>query len=308
MMILTGPTGVGKTELAIELALRTNAEIISLDSRQIYKFMDIGTAKPTLEQRRLVPHHLIDIVYPDEYYSVYNFRMDALRAIEEIRKRGRIPLLVGGTGLYIDALKRGIFEGAPRNEELRRELLEKEKKEPGSLRKMLERIDPEAASKIHVNDLKRTVRALEVWFQTGRTISELQKCAKPAGNFKVVVLMREREELYDRINLRVEKMIEDGLVEEVKSLLDRGYSKELNALKTIGYQEVIEYLEGRESFTKTVEKIKRNSRHFARRQIIWFRRYRDSIWLNAADGEVLNKLIDLLFFDTEKTRDVLGGL
>ncbi|KAF2958207.1 tRNA dimethylallyltransferase [Thermotoga sp. Ku-13t] len=300
MIILAGPTGVGKTDLAIEVALRLGAEIISVDSRQIYKHMDIGTAKPTLQQREAVPHHLIDIVYPDEYYSVYNFRTDALRAIEEIRKRGRLPLLVGGTGLYIDSLVRGIFEGAPRNESIRQNLLEKELKEPGSLRKMLEKIDPEAASRIHVNDLKRTIRALEVWLQTGRTISELQRNAKPAGNFRIVILTRDRRELYDRINLRVEKMIKEGLIDEVKSLLRMGYSKDLNAFKTIGYQEVIEHLEGRESFERTIEKIKRNTRHFARRQLIWFRKYRDSIWLDANDEGVLEKIVKIVEEDAHK--------
>ncbi|WP_448535672.1 tRNA (adenosine(37)-N6)-dimethylallyltransferase MiaA [Pseudothermotoga sp.] len=300
MIVLAGPTGVGKTEIAIEVASRINAEIVSVDSRQIYRFMDIGTAKPTQEQRRIVPHHLIDIVYPDEYYSVYNFRNDALKAIEDIKSRGKIPLLVGGTGLYIDALVRGIFEGAPRNEQLRRELLEKESREPGQLRKMLEEIDPEAATKIHVNDLKRTIRALEVWFQTGLRISQLQRDAKPAGDFTIVVLTRDRRELYDRINLRVEKMIEDGLVEEVKSLLKMGYSKDLNALKTIGYQEIIEYLEGKESFERTIEKIKRNTRQFARRQLIWFRRYRDATWLNVNDDKVLEKLTEMVSKDAQK--------
>ncbi|WP_448523208.1 tRNA (adenosine(37)-N6)-dimethylallyltransferase MiaA [Pseudothermotoga sp.] len=299
MIVLAGPTGVGKTEIAIELASRINAEIVSVDSRQIYRFMDIGTAKPTQEQRRIVPHHLIDIVYPDEYYSVYNFKNDALKAIEDIKSRGKIPLLVGGTGLYIDALTRGIFEGAPRNEQLRRELLEKESREPGRLRKMLEEIDPEAATKIHVNDLKRTIRALEVWFQTGLKISQLQRDAKPVGDFTIVVLARDRKELYDRINVRVEKMIEDGLVEEVKSLLKMGYSKDLNALKTIGYQETIEYLEGKESFERTIEKIKRSTRQFARRQLIWFRRYRDAIWLNVND-DVLEKLTEMVSKDAQK--------
>ncbi|HBT39821.1 MAG: tRNA dimethylallyltransferase [Thermotoga sp. 50_1627] len=300
MIVLTGPTGVGKTEIAIELAARVNAEIISVDSRQIYKFMDIGTAKPTTEQRKIVPHHLIDIVYPDEYYSVYNFRNDALKTISQIRAKGKIPLLVGGTGLYIDALTKGIFEGAPRNEQLRQELLEREAKEPGRLRRMLEKIDPEAASRIHVNDLKRTIRALEVWFQTGCTISQLQRASKPSGNFTIVVLTRDRRELYDRINVRVERMIEEGLVEEVKSLLKMGYSKDLNALRTIGYREIIEYLEGKESFERTVEKIKRNTRHFARRQFIWFRRYREAAWLNATDERLPEKLTEMVSKDAQK--------
>lgn len=294
MVILTGPTGVGKTAIAIEVALRLGAEIVSVDSRQIYKFMDIGTAKPTPRERELVPHHLIDLIYPNEYYSVYNFKNDALKAIEKIKQKGKIPLLVGGTGLYIDALVRGIFEGVPRDENLRQQLIAREIQRPGSLRRWLEEVDSETASKIHVNDLKRTVRALEVWLKTGKTISELQRSALPAGKFKIIVLTRDRQELYDRINMRVEKMIKDGLIEEVKSLLDRGYSKELNALRTIGYMEVIEYLEGAETFERMVEKIKLNSRHFARRQLIWFRRYKEALWLDADSEGTIEKLVSLV--------------
>ncbi|MCS7175705.1 tRNA (adenosine(37)-N6)-dimethylallyltransferase MiaA [Pseudothermotoga sp.] len=293
MMILTGPTGVGKTAIAIEVALRIGAEIVSVDSRQIYKLMDIGTAKPTLHEREVVFHHLIDLIYPDEYYSVYNFRNDALQAVERVKQKGKIPLLVGGTGLYVDALVRGIFDGVPRDEKLRQQLMLKENQQPGSLRRWLEKIDPEVARKIHINDLKRTVRALEVWLKTGKTISELWKSAQPAGKFVIVVLTRDRQELYDRINMRVEKMMKNGLIEEVKALLDRGYSKDLNALKTIGYREVIEYLEGTETFERMVEKIKLNTRHFARRQLIWFRRYKDAIWLDANNEGIVEKLVSL---------------
>ncbi|MEN3008217.1 tRNA (adenosine(37)-N6)-dimethylallyltransferase MiaA [Pseudothermotoga sp.] len=294
MMILTGPTGVGKTAIAIEVALRIGAEIVSVDSRQIYKLMDIGTAKPTPHEREMVFHHLIDLIYPDEYYSVYNFRNDALQAIEKIKQKGKIPFLVGGTGLYVDALVRGIFDGVPRDEKLRQQLMLKESQQPGSLREWLEKIDPEAARKIHINDLKRTVRALEVWLKTGKTISELWKSAQPAGKFVIVVLTRDRQELYDRIDMRVEKMMKNGLIEEVKALLDRGYSKDLNALKTIGYREVIEYLEGTETFERMVEKIKLNTHHFARRQLIWFRRYKDAIWLDANNEGIVEKIISLV--------------
>ncbi|ACB08768.1 tRNA (adenosine(37)-N6)-dimethylallyltransferase MiaA [Thermotoga sp. RQ2] len=278
--IVGGPTAVGKTDIMIEVCEEIGAEIISMDSRQIYRYMDIGTAKPTPEQRKRVPHHMIDILDPDEYYNAFLYRKDSLKAVEAILKRGKIPVYVGGTGLYADALVRGIFEGVPADENIRKELRELERREPGILRKMLEEFDPEAATRIHPNDLKRTIRALEVYMKTGRRISELQKETKGDDRFFIIVLTRERYDLYDRINRRVDRMIEMGLVDEVKRLLSMGYSKDLNSMKTIGYKEVIEYLEGKYDFEKMVHLIKRNTRHFARRQIIWFKRYENAIWYN----------------------------
>ncbi|MDK2786120.1 MAG: tRNA dimethylallyltransferase [Thermotoga sp.] len=280
MAIVGGPTAVGKTDLMVEVCEEINAEIVSMDSRQIYRYMDIGTAKPTPEQRKRVPHHMIDILDPDEYYNAFLYRKDSLKAVEDILKRGKIPVYVGGTGLYADALVRGIFEGVPADENIRKELRELERREPGILRKMLEEFDPEAATRIHPNDLKRTIRALEVYMKTGRRISELQKETKGDDRFFIIVLTRERYDLYDRINRRVDRMIEMGLVDEVKRLLSMGYSKDLNSMKTIGYKEVIEYLEGKYDFEKMVHLIKRNTRHFARRQIIWFKRYENAIWYN----------------------------
>jgi len=278
--IVGGPTAVGKTDIMIEVCEEIGAEIISMDSRQIYRYMDIGTAKPTPEQRKRVPHHMIDILDPDEYYNAFLYRKDSLKAVEAILKRGKIPVYVGGTGLYADALVRGIFEGVPADENIRKELRELERREPGILRKMLEEFDPEAATRIHPNDLKRTIRALEVYMKTGRRISELQKETKGDDRFFIIVLTRERYDLYDRINRRVDRMVEMGLVDEVKRLLSMGYSKDLNSMKTIGYKEVIEYLEGKYDFEKMVHLIKRNTRHFARRQIIWFKRYENAIWYN----------------------------
>jgi len=280
MAIVGGPTAVGKTDLMVEVCEEINAEIVSMDSRQIYRYMDIGTAKPTPEQRKRVPHHMIDILDPDEYYNAFLYRKDSLKAVEAILKRGKIPVYVGGTGLYADALVRGIFEGVPADENIRKELRELERREPGILRKMLEEFDPEAATRIHPNDLKRTIRALEVYMKTGRRISELQKETKGDDRFFIIVLTRERYDLYDRINRRVDRMVEMGLVDEVKRLLSMGYSKDLNSMKTIGYKEVIEYLEGKYDFEKMVHLIKRNTRHFARRQIIWFKRYENAIWYN----------------------------
>lgn len=283
--IVGGPTGVGKTELMIEICEEIGAEIISMDSRQIYRYMDIGTAKPTLEQRARVPHHMIDLLDPDEYYNAFMYRKDALKVVEEVVKRGKIPVFVGGTGLYADALMRGIFEGVPADENIRKELRELERREPRTLRKMLEEFDPEAATRIHPNDLKRTIRALEVYMKTGRRISELQKETKGDERFFVIVLTRERNELYERINRRVDEMVRNGLVEEVKKLLEMGYSKDLNSMKTIGYKEVVGFLEGRYDFQKMVHFIKRNTRHFARRQLIWFKRYEDAIWYNLSQVE-----------------------
>ncbi|HBU00547.1 MAG: tRNA dimethylallyltransferase [Thermotoga petrophila] len=295
--IVGGPTAVGKTDIMIEVCEEIGAEIISMDSRQIYRYMDIGTAKPTSEQRRRVPHHMIDIIDPDEYYNAFMYRKDSLRAMEDVLRRGKIPVYVGGTGLYADALVRGIFEGVPADENIRKELRELERKEPGILRKMLEEFDPEAATRIHPNDLKRTIRALEVYMKTGRRISELQKEAKGDDRFFIIVLTRERYELYERINKRVDKMIEMGLVDEVKRLLGMGYSKDLNSMKTIGYREVIDYLEGKYDLDKMVHLIKRNTRHFARRQIIWFKRYKEAVWYNLTFedvGEVKEKLKKLI--------------
>ncbi|AEH50708.1 tRNA delta(2)-isopentenylpyrophosphate transferase [Pseudothermotoga thermarum DSM 5069] len=298
-MIITGPTGVGKTELVIEAFQGLNVEIVSVDSRQIYRYMDIGTAKPTKEQQSLIKHHLIDIVDPDEYFSAYDFRQMAINVIKDILNRGKIPLLVGGTGLYIDTLVRGIFDGVPKDEQLRQKLLEEEKSRPGSLREQLLKIDHVSAAKIHPNDLKRTIRALEVWYKTRIPLSEHQRTAKPVGDFKIIVLNRDRKELYDRINRRVEKMIELGLVDEVKNLLERGYTKDLNSMKTIGYQEVIEYLEGKADFETTVEKIKKNSRNFARRQLIWFRRYKDAVWLDCSCQSIVKKIQEIVLNDAK---------
>ena len=278
--IVYGPTAAGKTELMIRVCQDLECEIISMDSRQIYRYMDIGTAKPSKEERAVVSHHLIDIIDPDEQYNAFMYRKDAIRAMKEIRSRGKIPVFVGGTGLYAEALVRGIFEGVPADENIRKELKKLHERDPGILRKMLEEFDPEAARKIHPNDLKRTIRALEVYMKTGKKISELQRKAEPAGDFKIIILWRERKELYERINRRVEKMIEKGLVEETKKLLEMGYSRDLNSMNTIGYKETMDFLDGKYDFQHYVHVLKRNTRHFARRQIIWSKRYKDAIKVN----------------------------
>ncbi len=293
--IVYGPTAVGKTELMIRVCQDLDCEIISMDSRQIYRYMDIGTAKPTKEEREIVPHHMIDVIDPDQYYNAFMYRKDAIRVMEELVSRGKVPVFVGGSGLYAEALVRGIFEGVPADENIRKELKELHEREPGILRKMLEEFDPEAARRIHPNDLKRTIRALEVYMKTGKRISELQKSAKPAGRFKMIILWRERKELYGRINARVEKMIKEGLVEETKKLLEMGYSKDLNSMNTIGYKETIDFLDGKYDFQHYVHILKRNTRHFARRQIIWSKRYKDAIKINLTfEKDPISKMKELI--------------
>ncbi len=293
--IIYGPTGVGKTELLVEVCEILGCEIISMDSRQIYRYMDIGTAKPSPEQRKRVFHHMIDILDPDGYYNAYLYRKDSLKILERLSEAGKRAVFVGGTGLYVDALVRGIFEGVPADENIRRELRELEKREPGMLRKMLEDVDPESAIRIHPNDLKRTIRALEVYMLTGKRISDLRKTARGDSRFRIIVLLRERKELYERINRRVDWMIENGLVEEVKRLLDMGYSKNLNSLRTIGYKETIDYLEGSYDFQHYVHILKRNTRHFARRQIIWSRRYENALKVNLTfEKDPVRRLVEIV--------------
>ncbi len=307
MIIVTGPTGVGKTDIILEACYDLDVEIISVDSRQIYRYMDIGTAKPSKKQQAIIKHHMIDIVDPDEYFSAYDFRQKSLDLVKRLIHEQKVPLFVGGTGLYIDTLVRGIFDGVPKDDQLRQELKEREMAQPGILRKLLMQVDPLSASKIHPNDLKRTLRALEVWYKTNRPLSELQKQSHPVGKFTIVILNRERSELYDRINQRVEKMIEMGLLDEVKSLLERGYGKDLNSMKTIGYQEMIEHLEGKANFATTVEKIKQNTRNFARRQLIWFRRYKDAIWLDCSEKNLVSTIRELVLRDSEHSSFFDGG-
>ncbi|AMW32488.1 tRNA (adenosine(37)-N6)-dimethylallyltransferase MiaA [Fervidobacterium islandicum] len=277
-IIISGPTASGKTDFAIQLAEHLPIEVISMDSRQIYKYMDIGTAKPDPYQLALVKHHMIDIIEPNEYFNAFLYQKMAKEKEEEIRNSGKIPIYVGGTGLYIDALVKGFFEGVSRDENIRKELSKLNEQEPGILRKMLEEFDPEAASRIHPQDIKRTIRALEVYLKTGKRISELQTQQANYEDFVLIVLNPKREELYDRINRRAEKMIEHGLIEEVKTLIER-YGKNLDAFKTIGYKEIIDYLDGVYSLELALHLIKRNTRHYARRQIIYLRRFPSAIWL-----------------------------
>jgi tRNA dimethylallyltransferase len=284
ILIIAGPTGVGKTDASLLLAQELSAEIVSADSMQIYRGMDIGTAKPTPEQRALVYHHMIDIVDPAQPYSAGDYLRDARNAIDGILQGEGTPIVVGGTGLYIRALMRGLLHGPPADMELRERLLRKESDAgEGALYADLARLDPEAAIKIHPNDLRRTIRALEVFTLRDQKLSDLQKAhsfQERSHAFRLLFLVRGRSELYPRIERRVDQMIEQGLEAEVKGLMLKGYSKDLISMQAIGYSHFIDYFNDRTSFDETVELLKRDTKRFAKRQFTWFRREPDARWVD----------------------------
>jgi len=298
ILIIAGPTAVGKTEASLLLAREQGAEIVSADSMQIYRGMDIGTAKPTPEQRRLVYHHLIDIVDPAQPYSVGDYLRDARNAIEGILKSGGTPIVVGGTGLYIRALMKGLLHGPPADLELREQLLRKEAENgEGTLYADLARRDPESAIKIHPNDLRRTIRALEVFLLRDRKLSDLQKehaFRDQPYAFQLLFLVRGRSELYPRIERRVDEMIAEGLEDEVKGLMLKGYSRDLVSMQALGYSHFLEYFSNRASSGETVELLKRDTRRFAKRQFTWFRREPDARWVDitgaASPQEIVAKI------------------
>lgn len=282
-LILLGPTAVGKSKIAVELAKELNGEIISADSMQVYRGMDIGTAKPTPEERQGIPHHLIDIRNPDEEWTVSDFINECEQRINELENKGKIPLLVGGTGLYLWALIEGFsFPITPADKELRARL---EKEQLSTLYSRLSTIDPEAAGKIHPNDKKRIIRALEVYELTGKPISKLQEHRTPSTDHRtqeyiLIGLDLPRAELYSRIDQRVDSMIEKGLIDEVKGLLAKGYSKDFSSFQALGYKEVVEHLDGKWTKEQMIEELKKRTRNFARRQMTWFRRFKDVKWFN----------------------------
>lgn len=280
IVVICGPTASGKTKLGIDLANSINGEIISSDSMQIYKDMDIGTAKPTKEERAQAVHHLVDFVSPDKRYSVADFKKDATEKIKDILKRGKTPIIVGGTGLYVNSLIYNIeFNEEKTDLDYRNSL---EKIDIKELYEMAMKVDEEACKKISSNDRKRITRILEIFHTTGRTKTELEieSRKKVEYNYKVFVLNMDREILYDRINRRVDLMIEQGLVQEVKNLLEK-YKEFPTAMQGLGYKEVKEYLDGKISKEEMIEKIKQESRRYAKRQLTWFRAYKDATWLDA---------------------------
>ncbi len=276
LIVLTGATAVGKTELSLDLAKKINGEIISADSMQIYKKMDIGTAKAAKNERNFVNHHLIDIAEPEEDYSVSRFQKDTDKAIKKIKEKGKIPLLVGGTHLYIKAVLEGFMLPDIKPDFKLRQKLEKmaEKKGTEEVHAILAKKDPESAEKLHPNDIRRVIRAIEIFEQTGKTKSQFKKEQEerpPRYTAYKFALIRSRENLYQRINKRVDMMMDNGLLEEVKFLINN-YNLSDTARQALGYKEIISYLEAKISLEEAVEQIKKRSRHFAKRQLTWLRK------------------------------------
>lgn len=305
LVILTGPTAVGKTKLSIELAREINGEIISADSMQVYRRMNIGTAKITEAEKEGIPHHLIDILEPWEDFNVVAFQAYAKQAVKEIRKRGRIPIVVGGTGFYIQALLYGIdFTENESNPELRSRLEAESEKDGGiSLHQYLMQIDPAAAIAIHPNNRKRVIRAVEFYELTGQRISEHneeQKQNESVYNSAYFVLTMNREALYRRIDLRVDQMLQEGLVAEVRSLLAEGCRADMISMQGLGYKEIIQYLNNELSLEEALYILKRDTRHFAKRQLTWFRREREVIWLDKDIND--NNLLDFCLSELKKKK------
>jgi tRNA dimethylallyltransferase len=298
ILIIAGPTAVGKTDASIQLAQELGAEIVSADSMQIYRGMDIGTAKPTREQRKLVYHHMIDVVEPDQPYSAGDYLRDARSAIDGILASGSKPIVVGGTGLYVRALMKGLFHGPPADLDLRERLLQREAEgESGCLYSDLVKVDPEAAVKIHPNDLRRTIRALEVFYLRDRKLSDFQRqhsFQDGPYRYLLLFLVRSRSELYARIEKRVDQMIAAGLEEEVRTLMERGYHRELSSMHGLGYQHFLDCFLGKMSREEAVALLKRDTRRFAKRQFTWFRREPEAVWVDITGlseaGEILERI------------------
>lgn len=288
LIILTGPTAVGKTSLSLSLAKELEGEIVSADSMQVYRYMDIGTAKIREEERQGIPHHLIDVLDPWEDFNVVRFQKMAREALEEIWERGHIPIVTGGTGFYIQALLYDIHFTENNEDSSLRKDLENYARENGAeaLHSRLAEVDEKAASQIHFNNVKRVIRALEFYYQTGKKMSEHNEEERKRTSpydFKYFVLNDEREHLYAGINRRVDLMMEEGLVEEVRKLKEMGCDSAMVSMQGLGYKEILSHLEGEYTLDEAVYKIKRDTRHFAKRQITWFKRERDVIWLHKPD-------------------------
>ena len=295
LVVLTGPTAVGKTKLSIDLAKALGGEIISADSMQVYKHMDIGSAKITEKEMDGVPHHLIDVLSPFEEFHIVRFQELAKKAVEDIYSRGRIPVFVGGTGFYIQAVTKDIdFTEGEEDKEYREEL-SRLAAEKGNefLHEMLRNIDPKSAEEIHANNVKRVIRALEFYKENGFPISqhnEEQKQNETPYNLAYFVLNAPRELLYERIDRRVDEMMENGLMEEVQKLKDMGCRRDMTSMQGLGYKEILSFLEGEVPLEEAVRILKRDTRHFAKRQLTWFRRESDEIWVDK----------DKISFDEEK--------
>lgn len=295
IVIIAGPTASGKSSLGVELALSLGGEIINADSMQVYRGMDVGTAKPTLEEQKGIPHHLLDVVDPDEDFNAATFRSMALALVREICSRGKICLVVGGTGLYIKALLGGLFRSPPADPRLR-ETLRLECDNHGSTRlyERLKLLDPESASRVHPNDKVRIIRSLEIIHLTNRRPSELSRehgfRDRALGALKLCLKIN-REELYHRINRRSAAMLRAGLVGETESLLSKGYSSQLKPMKSIGYRHIVKYLEGTWSLAEATRNLQRDTRRYAKRQLTWFRADPEFTWISPDDFDLASKKI-----------------
>jgi tRNA dimethylallyltransferase len=284
VIFIVGPTAVGKTDVSIQLAKALNGEIVSADSVQIYKKLNIGSAKPTPEEMDGIPHHLLDFVEPDKSFSVSDYTHLAKEVIREIRSRGKTAIVAGGTGLYVNALLYDMDFGKTQSDDEYRNTLEKiaEGKGNEALHQMLEAIDPEAAEKIHANNLRRVIRALEVNKLTGKPMSDFASDPVPTDDYDTVIigLTRSRLKLYGRINKRVDIMLSSGLLEEVKKLKNDGIDGRYQSMQGIGYKEVLDYLDDKYDFDTMLTVLKQSSRRYAKRQMTWFRRYKDMEWID----------------------------
>ncbi|MBQ8299662.1 MAG: tRNA (adenosine(37)-N6)-dimethylallyltransferase MiaA [Clostridia bacterium] len=293
VIVIVGPTASGKTSASIKLAKQIGGEIISADSMQIYKEMTIGTAKPTIEEMEGIPHYLIDVVSPDETFNVTKYKEFAEKAIEEILAKGKTPIIVGGTGLYVSTLINGIeFAEVGEDFEYRDEMT-KMAEEKGSeyIHDLLKKVDPDAADAIEVNNVRRVIRALEIYKLTGKTKTELDKESRKEVkyDYKVYGIETPREELYNRINVRVDKMFEEGLLDEVRNVKTK-YKISSTAIQGLGYKEVIEYIDGKVSYDEMVDKLKMETRRYAKRQLTWFRREEKIKWFGL--NEIVEKILE----------------
>lgn len=302
LMIIAGPTAVGKTNISIKCAKKLHGEIISADSMQIYKYMDIGSAKITKDEMEGIPHYLIDFVEPENPYSVAQFKDDAEKAIDNISSKNKLPMIVGGTGLYINSLIYNYdFANSDKDDKYREELnnlaLEKGKE---YVHEMLKDVDYSSYERLSPNDLKRIIRALEIYKLTGKNISEYYENQQPFEipyDLKYYVLTMNREALYDRINKRVDIMLERGLIEEVISLKEKGYSADLQSMKGIGYKEILQYLDKEISLEEAISKIKQGSRNYAKRQLTWFRKDPRAIWIDKDKFSNEEEIVDFIYKD-----------
>lgn len=287
IIVIAGPTAVGKTKFAIELAKAFNGEIVSCDSMQLYKYMDIGSAKPTCEETAQIRHHLVDFADPKEEFSVAQYQKLAKEAIKDILKRNKLPVISGGTGLYLNSLIYDMdFSSAPQNPRYRKELeMLAESQGNHVLHRMLAEADSEAAASIHPNNTKKIIRALERIHQGEGKIKAFKELNRETSDYDSILigLTRNRQELYDRINKRVDELIERGLLEEVKNLLSMGLTPQHISMKGIGYKEIMEYFLGKYDLAKAIDEVKKNTRHYAKKQLTWFRRYDKMKWYNISD-------------------------